>query len=145
VALTLEDREQIKDLLIRYTYAIDMDGSEEDLLAIFTEDAVLLSPISGHHAGVEGVRLFAQKAKARRAEMQTRHYATNFLVEGDGDRATLKAYLVVLMTNRKPHPPHRHRVTEFQFAGHYDCTARKVDGTWRLDSRTVYVDSESEP
>jgi hypothetical protein len=143
VGLTPEDRQQIQDLLIRYTYAVDLDGTEEDLVAIFTEDAVLDSPISGHHAGVEGVRLFMRKAQARRLEMQTRHYATNFRIEGDGDRATLRAYMMLLMTNRKPQPPHRHRTTEFQFAGHYECTARKVDGKWRLDRRTVYVDSES--
>ena len=92
---------------------------------------------------MEGVRLFMRKAQARRLEMQTRHYATNFRIEGDGDRATLKAYLVLLMTYRKPHPPHRHRVTQFQLAGHYDCTARKVNGSWRLERRTVYVDTES--
>jgi ketosteroid isomerase-like protein len=141
--LTLDDRQQIQDLLVRYAYAIDIDGTEEDLQRIFTDDAVIDSPIHGGHSGVEGIRKFAGHVREMREEVLSRHYLSNFIIDGDGDSATLKAYFVQLITYRKPRPPRRNRITEFLFAGNYDCLARKVDGQWRLARRTGYIDAES--
>lgn len=140
--LSLDDRLQIQDLLIRYTYLADYGCTEEEFLSIFTEDAVLESPISGVHVGVEGVREMARKLIAGRGMRQFRHYATNFHIEGDGDEARLRAHMLQFVTPLETHEPGAKLVTEFLYTGNYDCRVRRVNGRWRIASRTVIVDSQ---
>jgi hypothetical protein len=83
--LSLQDRLAIEDLMARYAYAIDVDCTEEEFLDLFTEDAQMISPYSGVHEGVEGVKLFRSKFVPRRGKLQIRHVITNFLIDGDGD------------------------------------------------------------
>ena len=141
MALTLEDRIAVQDLMVRYAYVLDMEGNEDSFLALFTEDATLESPVSGIHTGAEGARQFLKKANARRSQTQIRHIITNFMIDGEGDRATIKAYFIETMTQLQVIYPKSECSTEFLYAGYYDCVARKIGGQWKLQRRIVNVDA----
>ncbi len=144
MALTWEEKLDLQDLMVRYAASIDMDdGTEEEFLDVFTEDAVMESPMSGHNIGAAGLKSFFAGIMKTRERMLTRHYITNYRISGDGDRANIKAYFVNLVTCREPRRPKMARVTEFLFAGFYDCTAVRKDGKWRLQRRTVFIDTYS--
>ena len=137
--MTLEERQEIEDLFFRYAQALDF-GREDDLHDIFTTDAVLDSPLSGDCD--EGIQEFVARKAADRAtgERVSRHVITNFRMDGDGDIAHVTAYMLEFITWLKAGPQHPSPTTEFMFAGHYDCTLRRVDGRWRI-GRRVYIDS----
>lgn len=140
MALSWEERLDLQELMVRYARAIDIDDSEQEFLEIFTPDAVLDSPVSGHNEGLGGLKNFFARILENRKEYRIRHYITNFLIDGNSDRATIKAYFTELLTPNKPLPHRRNRESEFLFAGTYDCTARKIGGKWKIDRRTVSVD-----
>ena len=84
---TVEDRDEILQLLYRYNHTID-GGDANGWAETFTEDAVFDAAgnvLSGHDA----LRDFAASFKGRR------HVVANPLVEIDGDTATVRAYAVV--------------------------------------------------
>ena len=127
----LEDRAAIHDLFTRYCCALD-NGEVETVVACFTADAALKSPlidIKGHHE----IRAFAGRFAGRRpAGTQFRHMVTNVAVTLDGDRATATAYLLVLISKDGSHrtlPP-----------GRYECDLVKEDGRWLFARRTVFHD-----
>jgi uncharacterized protein (TIGR02246 family) len=129
----LADRVAIADLFTRYCCALD-NGEVETVLACFSEDAVLKSPvidIKGHAA----IREFAGRfAATRAAGRQFRHMVTNIAVEVDGARARATAYLLVLISEGGSHrtlPP-----------GRYECELVKEAGAWRFSRRTVFHDHE---
>lgn len=144
MGLSAADRLDIQDLLVRYTYFLDGFSSKEDFMALFTDDAVLVSPYSGRYVGRAAVAAFADRKIAshswgpNRSE-QMRHFVSNFAVDGDGDRATMKAFLLDF-TTKLDQPT---RKTDFLLAGHYECDAVRVDGRWRLTSRVLLVDTVS--
>jgi uncharacterized protein (TIGR02246 family) len=129
----LEDRTAIHDLFTRYCCALD-NGEVEIVVACFTADAALKSPVidlKGH----DEIRAFAARFAAQRASgTQFRHLVTNIAVAIDGDRATATAYLLVLISQNGNHrtlPP-----------GRYECDLIKADGTWRFSRRTVFHDHD---
>ena len=71
-------------------------------------------PTVGREALAEIVR--------RRAD-GARHVTTNMLIEGDGNAATMRAYLEVL------------RAREVSVTGSYTDTLVKVDGQWLFEHR----------
>lgn len=145
MAFTLEDRQAVQDLLVRYAYALDVDCTEDEFLAIFTDDAILDGPVTGHSQGQEGLRAFIRLAFERRGRIQLRHVISNFLVTGDDREARVRAYFVEYMTERTPPSPKPGPTCEFLFTGSYDCLARKVGGEWKLARRTVHVDTMPGP
>jgi uncharacterized protein (TIGR02246 family) len=126
-----EDRAAIHDLFTRYCCALD-NGEAETVVACFTGDAALKSPvidIQGH----DEIRAFAGRFAAQRAAgTQFRHMVTNIATAIDGDRAAATAYLLVLISRDGSHrtlPP-----------GRYECDLVKQDGAWRFSRRTVFHD-----
>ena len=127
----LANRAAIHDLFTRYCCALD-NGEVETVVACFTADAALKSPvidIEGHAA----IRAFAGRFAAQRAAgTQFRHMVTNIAVTVDGDRATATAYLLVVISKDGSHrtlPP-----------GRYECDLVKQNGVWRFSRRTVFHD-----
>jgi uncharacterized protein (TIGR02246 family) len=128
---SLQDRAAIHDLFTRYCCALD-DGEVETVVACFTADAILKSPVidlQGHDA----IRAFAGRFAAQRAAgTQFRHLVTNIAVTIDGDRATATAYLLVLISRGGSHrtlPP-----------GRYECELVKRAGAWLFNRRVVFHD-----
>ena len=95
---SLEDRAAIHDLFTRYCCALD-NGEVETVVACFTPDAVLKSPVIDL-AGHDAIRAFAGRFAAQRAAAGTqfRHMVTNIAATIDGDRAKAAAYLLVLIS-----------------------------------------------
>jgi len=127
----IEDKVAIADLFTRYCCALD-NGEVETVVACFTPDAVLKSPmvdLTGHQA----IREFAGRFAAQRAAgTQFRHMVTNVAATIDGNRARATAYLLVLVSENGEHrtlPP-----------GRYQCDLVKDGGAWRFSRRIVLHD-----
>ena len=127
-----EDRFGIADLFNDYAAALDA-GDVDGVVACFTEDGWLDSPIVGQHQGPEGLRAFAEKtAEAVRRGVRFRHVVTNLRIEVDGGRAKARCYLLDLVTiNGK---------SELLSPGEYECELVRTDGGWLFQSRMVHMD-----
>jgi ketosteroid isomerase-like protein len=129
--------EEIRQLLGRYNLAIDL-GDTDGWAGCFTPDGAFEcsglpdgSPLGGRHEGTEGLRAYAAthfgKAKGR-----ARHWNANILIEGDGETATMRCYLLNVTAGAG-----RMAGT----TGIYDDRLRKVDGEWRFVERHIAVDA----
>lgn len=128
----IEDRFEIEDLFHTYTAALDR-GDVEGVVACFTQDGWLDSPIVGRHQGSKELRGFAEKtAQAVRRGARFRHVVSNFRIEVDGERGRACCYLLDLVTVDGK--------TELLSPGEYDCTLAKVNGRWLFESRLVHMD-----
>jgi uncharacterized protein (TIGR02246 family) len=129
----VEERLAISDLFARYCCALD-DGEADTVIACFTADAVLKSPVIDLR-GTAAIRAFAGRFAAMRAAgTQFRHFVTNIAAEIDGDRARATAYLLVVISQDGSHrtlPP-----------GRYECELVKDAGMWRFTRRTVLHDHD---
>jgi uncharacterized protein (TIGR02246 family) len=129
----LADRAAIHDLFTRYCCALD-NGEVETVVACFTADAALKSPVIDIKCHDE-IRAFAGRFAAQRAGgTQFRHMVTNIAVAINGDRAVATAYLLVLISKDGSHrtlPP-----------GRYECELVKEGGEWRFSRRTVFHDHD---
>ena len=139
--LIAEDRLGIQALMARYARGVDVECTEEEFLQLFTNDAVMTSPVTGSNVGVEGLKAFREVFMKRRGKLQLRHHINNFVIEGDGDQATLRAYFVIFQT-RTDIPPNE-RETQLRFSGDLDCVLRRVDGHWKIARRDVHIDCRS--
>ncbi len=140
MAFTLEDRQAVQDLLVRFAYAVDVTATEEEFLDIFTDDAIMDGPNTGYSVGREGLLAFIRGTVDRRGKVQGRHILTNFLITGNDHEAKLKAYFIGTRTDLLPPAPKKPE-SLFLYTGNYDCLARKVNGVWKMARRTVYVDT----
>lgn len=137
--VAVEDRLEIQDLLYRYAYALDV-GDEDDLLAVFVDEPVLESAVTGNKVGLDHVRAISLRAREKRHIYRLRHMISNFQITGDADQASVTAYFAEFITwieSSRPYPS-----TELQFVGHYDCDVVKIGGEWRIARRAVHVDCE---
>ncbi|OEJ35368.1 nuclear transport factor 2 family protein [Streptomyces subrutilus] len=85
---TLADRAEITDLFDRYLRSLDDREFDESWAAsFFTEEASTATPaghVRGRNAVLENVRT------ALRLFNRTVHFGSNYVIEVDGDRATLR-------------------------------------------------------
>ena len=139
--LSAEDRLDLQDLILRYGDAArDMSNNTERLRAIFAEDAVLDGP-RGYHVGIEGIIEFAAKERGLPTGDDTSrpyHHTviSNILVDGDGDTATVNATIVQVALVAGDGS----RSGRITGTGRYECTAKRIDGEWRLQTRVVRID-----
>jgi uncharacterized protein (TIGR02246 family) len=130
MGLTVDDQLAIQQLAARYNHAID-SGDSTAFAGSFVEDGVL-------HAGellVQGRVALEQFGQSFHTSVRApRHVATNLVIDGHGDQATLRAY--VQMYALLGDPP-RQQITA---SGTYDDTLSKVDGNWRFVRRTFTTD-----
>ncbi len=128
----IEDREEIRELYVRYALTIDEDR-REDWVACFTDDGVFESPRLGRYAGREALLKFTRVYKESQAGARVRHIVSNISLQLDGDRATGTCYLIYYHT--------KDRKTELAAVGGYRDKLRKVGGRWLFESRTVFIDT----
>ena len=128
-ALTVEDRLDIQDLMARYSRAIDF-GRWDELPGFFTEDCTLdFGKLMGSHRGRDAVRGFADVLAGTGLTM--RHYVTNCIIEGVGDRATATTYVLAFTGQIGSLMP---------TTGRYEDELRKVGGRWLLHVRRGFIE-----
>ena len=130
MGLTTEDQLAIQGLVARYNHAVD-SGEGQDYADTFTADGVL-------DAGalvVEGRDALAAFATGLPSSMRSpRHIATNLVIEGDGDRATVRAYVqMYVLAGEPPHP-------ELAVSGKYTDKLVRTGGRWRFERRVFTRD-----
>jgi hypothetical protein len=88
---TLADREEITELVSRLGACLD-DGRFDDLRSLLVEDATARTP-GGEARGRDAV--VAQASRSHRSDQPIQHVITNPVIELDGNRAAVRANLVV--------------------------------------------------
>jgi uncharacterized protein (TIGR02246 family) len=122
----MPDKEEIRELLARYCFALDADRFEE-MAALFTPDGVWETAF-GTGTGRIGIaaqaRSIATGPRPRRV-----HLTTNIVIELDGDTATARSNWV-LVQNSADGPA-------IGSGGSYADRLVKVDGRWLFKHRTI--------
>ena len=134
MALTNDDRVEIRDLISRYNKAIDT-GDADGYANTFTPDGEFIG-IVGTFNGRDELRAFAAAyaTEEQYAEFSSaQHWVTNIVADGDGAEATVFSHLQMV----KPLPDGG----RILLVGHYDDIVRKVDGQWLFAQRIVVSDA----
>jgi uncharacterized protein (TIGR02246 family) len=126
--LPIEDIVAIQQLAARYNHAVDA-GDGPAFAATFVEDGQLVGTptVTGRPA------LDAFAAQVPAMIPKPRHVATNLLVDGDGDYATLKAYLHVVASPEGASPT-------IVVSGTYSDALRRENGEWLFVRREFIAD-----
>jgi ketosteroid isomerase-like protein len=123
----LSDREEIRDLLTRYCYAVD-DRDWEAYRAIFTADAVIDDTVTGGvRSGVEDHIAFMKRALSK--ILISQHAISTILIEMHGDRANARLHCSCPM---KVDVGDRRSQVFFQGLWYRDKIVRTPDG-WRIE------------
>jgi len=130
------DHELIGQLLGRYNLAIDL-GDAEGWAATFTPDGVFRctglpddAPLGGRYEGSDELTAYARthfgifKGRAR-------HWYANLLIDGDGETATMRSYMLLLTAGAGKLAG---------TTGIYEDRLRKVEGEWRFVERHIAID-----
>ncbi len=134
LALTNDDRVEIRDLISRYNKAIDT-GDADGYANTFTPDGEFIG-IVGTFNGRDELRAFAAAyaTEEQYAEFASaQHWVTNVVADGDGAEAAVFSHLQMV----KPLPDGG----RILLVGHYDDVVRKVDGRWLFAQRIVVSDA----
>jgi hypothetical protein len=127
MALAVDDQLAIQQLYASYNHALDF-GDSSGWASTFTGDGVF-SGGGGTFTGTEALKGFADGFASR---MKARHWITNLVVEGSGDSAKGKCYLMLMnLADGKATP----MVT----AVYHDELKKTGDG-WRFTNRSVQPD-----
>lgn len=136
----LEAEAEVLRTLAAYAHAIDY-GDESGWVDCFTPDGAFRvrdgsGAITREVVGHEALAAFiAQHTRA--PDYAHRHLALNAVVELDGDRATSRSYLLVLVDQDAP--------TVRLFGRYVDRLVQGADGRWRFEERVAEVDSIQGP
>ncbi len=135
MALSIEDQLAIQQLVARYNHAID-SGDARAYAEAFTADGVLDAGdlvLEGRDALYAFADSFAVTVRA------LRHVASNLVIEGEGNRAELRAY--VQLYGLAGEPP----CQEVRASGIYADELVKEGGRWRFVRRTFVDDAAAPP
>jgi SnoaL-like domain len=142
MAMTALDYEQIRQLLARYNFAIDL-GDPDAWAACFSTDGAFEcsgvpdgSPFGGRHEGTEKLQAYAAQHYSI-AKGNARHWNWNLAIEGDGETATMTCYMMALSVGAAP--------AVQGSTGIYRDRLTKTDGEWRFVERHVTVDPARKP
>ncbi len=118
----------IHQLYSSYSFASD-HGDAKAYAACFTPDGVFEMP--GRR--VEGAEaLAASTAQSSDGSVGMRHILSNIVVDGEGDRATGKAYATLVRTQSAP--------ASILMTGEYEDQLVRADGGWRFHARRFTPD-----
>ncbi len=127
MALAAQDIMEITQLYAAYNLAVD-DGDGDAFAACFVADGTLAAggdPISG----ADGLAAFAKSVPSGLPGI--RHVGANVAVVGDGDKATGRSYLTVVIAGAQP---------QLLMTGRYRDTLRRDEGRWRFVVREFEAD-----
>lgn len=119
------DRQHIVDLVTSVGRCLD-ERDFDGLRQLFTDDATIATPggtVSGHDA------LVAQARRGHSRDKGIQHLITNHLVDIDGDRASVRANLLVAFAGAGPEDPQPFLLGEV-----YRFELRRSADGWRINS-----------
>lgn len=122
MTITAEDRVQMTELMGRYNQALDARDSEA-WAETFTEDGVL-DPGDGNE--IQGRSALKARLDSMSRTTLERHWASNFMIDVQGETVTLLAEMGVLKGNTV--------VTTGRYVNHM----KTVDGKWKI-ARQQYI------
>ncbi|MBT3372663.1 MAG: nuclear transport factor 2 family protein [Rhodospirillaceae bacterium] len=134
-AQPLADHLGIMNCLNQYCHVVDR-GSVDEIVALFAEDAVLLTPYQGNgrFEGRAAIRAWYENydREVRAARRHRRHTITSPFITINGDAATAVCYLdsstILIASN----------VINVS-SGRYDDKLVKVNGTWLFKERIINI------
>ena len=133
IPLTVEDRFAIKDLLVRFAWALDTADADA-LAGCFTPEGVMIEEVfegdPGVWEGESGLRRMVGYYAAIPGFPGRQHYAASTLVEGGDGRAQAKSFALVTECLREA--PHNVR-----FCGYYDDQLVRMEGQWLFARRVL--------
>ena len=125
----LLDREQIRDLVHRYCWAVDR-GTLEEVMALFHMECHLeLSP-GKRYAGREATYKWYNIYMQNRMEV-LRHLIHNQMISVNGDTATSKSYFDAVGDLKGE---------SITVAGFYEDTLLRVNGEWKFTEKVIKLD-----
>lgn len=117
----------VEQLGVRYAAAID-EREYGKLANCFVSDGIY-SGSFGERAGRPAIVAFIEKATSHLSA--THHMATNFLVQLDGDTATMRSNFLAVHISAGLH------AEEYTMGGYYKDLMSRVDGQWLIARRNV--------
>ncbi|MGE3443129.1 MAG: nuclear transport factor 2 family protein [Acidimicrobiia bacterium] len=125
--LSADDIVAIQQLLAKYNHTVDANDPD-GFVSCFVPEGSMDSgagPIVGHEK--------LKKLPPYVARMNgARHFATNVLVEGDGDEATVKAYLAMILPDGDG--------KKIASCGVYNDTVTRTASGWKFVTRVFTPD-----
>lgn len=133
----LQDRAEISDLISRLCVCLDEHRADE-MRSLFVENASVRTQ-TGNATGPDAVVGHAMRNHARFERLQ--HITTNLLIQLDGDRAGVRANMIVGAVSTGVRP-------EFLSGSVYNYELTRTDEGWRfagLSMRPVWRDEKAAP
>lgn len=127
MSLTAEDRAEIQNLAGRYSQALD-DGDPDAWAEVWTADGVMEMVTQERWITGDSLRALAARDDST---PQGRHMPSTFVIDGEGDEASMSSYVTVVRCD----DPAR-----IVFQGRYVDKIRRVGGSWKLAHRTILTD-----
>jgi hypothetical protein len=124
--LSVDDRLEILELMNRYNHCAD-GGDGDGFADTFTDDALFEGSMSSARGREELVQVIAGGGGL------WKHWLNSPIIEGDGDRATAKVYLVRTGLNDDG-------AVELVASGTYHDTLARIEGEWKFTHRKVHPD-----
>ena len=120
-----EDKLAINELVSRYNMAMD-HVQAADWAATFTEDGELI--IDGKSIAKGRAALTAMVENAAKGTYRGRHWVCNSIIDGEGDTARLRMYVLSMGIIDGITP---------RVMGEYDDVLVKVNGQWKFKTRNI--------
>ena len=124
--LSVDDRLAILDLMNQYNHCAD-GGDGEGFADTFTEDALFEGSMSSARGREELVKVIGSGGGS------WKHWLNSPIIEGDGDHATARVYLVRTGVGEGG-------AVELLASGSYHDTLVRIDGEWKFTHRKVHPD-----
>ncbi len=138
--LNADDRSEIMLLAGRYSQSLDL-GDADGWRAVWTDDGVMEMELQ--ELWITGDALLSLPGNRDPEGPQGRHQPSTFVIDGDGDEATMSSYVTVVQASGRHNPfgdP-----AKIIFQGRYEDRLRRVDGAWKIAHRKIitdWIDSE---
>jgi len=135
--LTADDRSEIIVLAGRYSQSLDL-RDPDGWRSCFTDDAVMEMELQELWITGDALWGLASGVTDNDDDRVSRHQPSNFVIDGDGDEATMKSYCTVVSGGSRDNPfVEPARIT---FQGRYEDRLRRVDGAWKIAHRKILTD-----
>ncbi len=135
--LTADDRSEIIVLAGRYSQSLDL-RDPDSWRSCFTDDAVMEMELQELWITGDALWGLASGVTDNDDDRVSRHQPSNFVIDGDGDEATMSSYCTVVSGGSRDNPfVEPARIT---FQGRYVDRLRRVNGAWKIAHRKIITD-----